>query len=145
MSNPERYQDLPPETGFQRLVSAVLYQGPEILAGLLLILIGWALSFPPASWLGLAGVLGALVAAVARLRRDTRLTAHAAERAAEQAVPAPAPDEQTGARTAGPSDSPDAAPDHTADHSADHSADHTADHAMSPSTTVDQPESGRQA
>jgi hypothetical protein len=119
---PERYRNPQSQTGFQRLVDAVLYRGPEILAGLLLILIGWLLPFPPAIWLGLAFVLGAHLAAVARFRRDAQNTANATE----QATRPPAPRGQTDAPAAGP-------------------PDRTADHAMSHSTTVDQPESGRQA
>jgi hypothetical protein len=64
-SDAHEQRDLPPENWAQRLVSSVAYQCPEIVAGLLLMVIGWVWWWP-AGWLGAASVAYALVAATVR-------------------------------------------------------------------------------
>jgi hypothetical protein len=83
----EQDADLPPQNRVQRLLSSVAYQGPEILAGLLVVLIGCLLWWP-ATWLGLACVVFALITATVRHISEQRLTDRTSP---DHTPPAPAP------------------------------------------------------
>ncbi len=73
VTNAHEHPDLPPENWAQQFVSSVAYQCPEIVAGLLLMVIGWVWWWP-AGWLGAACVAYALVAATVRHIHEQQIT-----------------------------------------------------------------------